>query len=66
MFFNDKLDYLIDWLVDRRHFSKDWNERSMAIRAKIQQAIFDMPALLKKRCYKEPFLRYYFMNLLKF
>jgi len=30
-------------LVDRRHCSKDWNERSVAIRAKIQQAIIDMP-----------------------
>lgn len=33
----------LDWLVDRRHCSKDWNERSVAIRAKIQQAILDMP-----------------------
>lgn len=33
----------IDWLVDRRHCSKDWNERSVAIRAKVQQAILDMP-----------------------
>jgi hypothetical protein len=41
--FNNRIDYLIDWLVDRRHCSKDWNERSVAIRAKIQQAILDMP-----------------------
>ncbi|CAF0975254.1 unnamed protein product [Rotaria magnacalcarata] len=34
---------LVDWLVDRRHCSKDWNERSIAIRAKIQQAILDLP-----------------------
>jgi hypothetical protein len=34
---------ILDWLVDRRHCSKDWNERSIAIRAKIQQAILDMP-----------------------
>jgi hypothetical protein len=34
---------LIDWLVDRRHCSKDWNERLVAIREKIQQAILDMP-----------------------
>lgn len=37
------LTKLVDWLVDRRHCSKDWNERSAAIRAKIQQAILDMP-----------------------
>ncbi|CAF1226820.1 unnamed protein product [Adineta ricciae] len=37
------LTKLVDWLVDRRHCSKDWNERSVAIRAKIQQAILDMP-----------------------
>jgi hypothetical protein len=30
-------------LVDRRHSTKDWNERAVAIRAKIQQAILDMP-----------------------
>ena len=33
----------LDWLVDRRHSTKDWNERAVAIRAKIQQAILDMP-----------------------
>ncbi len=43
-FFNDKLDYLINWLVDRCHCSKDWNEQSVTIRTKIQQAILDMPA----------------------
>ncbi|CAF3801218.1 unnamed protein product [Adineta steineri] len=37
------LTKLVDWLVDRRHCSKDWNERSVAIRAKVQQAILDMP-----------------------
>ncbi|UJR34301.1 hypothetical protein I4U23_021704 [Adineta vaga] len=37
------LTKLVDWLVDRRHCSKDWNQRSVAIRAKIQQAILDMP-----------------------
>ncbi|CAF2803728.1 unnamed protein product [Rotaria sp. Silwood2] len=29
--------------LDRRHCQKDWNEQSGAIRAKIQQAILDMP-----------------------
>lgn len=40
----------LDWLVDRRHCSKDWNERSVAIRAKIQQAILDISEqqLIKK------------------
>ncbi|CAF0803382.1 unnamed protein product [Rotaria sordida] len=37
------LSKLVDWLVDRRHCPKDWNERSIAIRSKIQQAILDMP-----------------------
>jgi hypothetical protein len=40
---NNIYNFQIDWLVDRRHCSKDWNERSVAIRAKIQQAILDMP-----------------------
>jgi hypothetical protein len=30
---------LINCLVDRRHFPKDWNQRSVAIRAKIAQSI---------------------------
>ncbi|CAF0738206.1 unnamed protein product [Rotaria sordida] len=37
------LTKLVDWLVDRRYCSKDWNERSGVIRANIQQAILDIP-----------------------
>ncbi|CAF1522712.1 unnamed protein product [Rotaria sordida] len=36
------LTKLVDWLVDRRHCSKDWNEQSVAIRAKVRQALLDM------------------------
>jgi hypothetical protein len=32
-----------DWLVDRRHCPKNWSERAVAIRAKIEQALVDMP-----------------------
>ncbi|CAF4054798.1 unnamed protein product, partial [Didymodactylos carnosus] len=31
------------WLVDRRHCPKDWSERALAIRSKIQHSIQDMP-----------------------
>ncbi|CAF4081353.1 unnamed protein product, partial [Rotaria sordida] len=37
------LTKLVDWLVDRRYYSKDWNERSVIIRANIQLAILDIP-----------------------
>ncbi|CAF2972609.1 unnamed protein product [Rotaria sp. Silwood2] len=36
---NNKIDHLTDWLVDRLHCTKDCNERLIAIRLKIQQAI---------------------------
>ena len=39
----DHLNHFLDWLIDRRHCPKDWNERSVAIRAKIQQSVGDMP-----------------------
>ncbi|CAF1672206.1 unnamed protein product, partial [Didymodactylos carnosus] len=37
------LSKLVDWLVDRRHCPKDWSERALAIRSKIQHSIQDMP-----------------------
>lgn len=37
------LSKLVDWLIDRRHCPKDWNQRSIAIRAKIEESIIDLP-----------------------
>lgn len=34
---------LLDWLVSRRHIPKDWQERVLKIREKINNAIQDMP-----------------------
>ncbi|CAF1533450.1 unnamed protein product [Rotaria sordida] len=34
--------HLTKLVVDRRHCSKDWNEQSVAIRAKVRQALLDM------------------------
>lgn len=35
---------LLEWLVSRRHVSKDWQENIIKIREKINNAIQDMPA----------------------
>lgn len=32
-----------DWFIDRRHCPKDWNQRSITIRAKIDQSLEDLP-----------------------
>lgn len=34
---------LLDWLVSRRHIPKDWQDRILKVREKINTAIQDMP-----------------------
>lgn len=53
----------MDWLISRRHVQKDWQNKVMAIRLKINEAIKDMPAhdgiasLLSGSCKEFFFLR---------
>lgn len=37
------LTKLLDWILDRRHCQRDWPKNVLPIRAKINQAIVDMP-----------------------
>ncbi|XP_077483736.1 CDK5 regulatory subunit-associated protein 3 [Amblyomma americanum] len=34
---------LLDWLISRRHCNKDWQEKALVVREKINAAIQDMP-----------------------
>lgn len=40
-----KLMYVLEWLIDRRHCQSKWQDSSLVIREKINEAIQDMPAV---------------------
>ena len=37
------ISFCLDWFIERRHCPKDWNQRSIAIRAKINESFLDLP-----------------------
>lgn len=40
-----KLMYVLEWLIDRRHCQSKWQDSSLVVREKINEAIQDMPAV---------------------
>ena len=36
---------ILEWLIDRRHCQSKWQDSSLVIREKINEAIQDMPAV---------------------